>query len=326
MLAHMSPTIASPNVNLDALLRANPNPIAVFDASDRLVLANEAFRESYFCDPTQKPYWREFMRQNFLHRRGPLIETDDIEAWLTAADARRGTVPFRAFEAEMVDGRIFWITETVDSQGTLILIATEITALKAPGRNIREERDEARRASWTDELTDIANRRYVMKTLREWLSQKLQEQVFGEHAIALIDIDRFKDVNDRHGHDFGDAVLIEFCRRFVGGIRLQDLFGRMGGEEFLLFLPNCSVDDAASRLNAIREDVESIRFNQAPDYSCSFSAGVCHMRTDMSLDETLSRADRLLYQAKASGRRRIVAEEYDPAPTPRWVSSPPLDC
>ncbi|WP_099867227.1 sensor domain-containing diguanylate cyclase [Pararhizobium haloflavum] len=313
MQMHISPPVSISTYNLDLLLGSNPNLIAVFDASDRLILANASFREVYFCDPAQRPYWHEFMRQNFIHRRGPLIETDDIEAWLTAADARRGTVPHRAFEAEMVDGRIFWITETLDLKGFLVLVASEITALKAPGRNIRVERDEARRASWTDELTDVANRRYVMKTLRDWLSQRLQEETFGEHAIALIDIDRFKDVNDRYGHDFGDVVLIEFCRRFVSGIRLQDLFGRMGGEEFLLFLPNCSVADATLRLQAILKDIGSIRFAQAPDYSCSFSTGICSVRPDRrpdrTLDHTLSTADRLLYQAKASGRRCIVSEE-----------------
>jgi len=173
------------------------------------------------------------MRQNYIHRRGPLIETDDVEAWLTAADARRGTVPHRAFEAEMTDGRIFWITETVVPNGILVLFASEITALKAPGRSIREERDEARRASWTDELTGVASRRYVTRTLRDLLSARHQELAFGEHAVALIDIDQFKNVNDRYGHDFGDTVLIQFCRCFVSGIRLHDLFGRMGGKEFL---------------------------------------------------------------------------------------------
>lgn len=315
MLTHISPTISIPDNSLDTLLRANPNPIAVFDASDRLILANEAFCELYFCDPAQAPYWRDFMRQNFIHGRGPLIETDDIDAWLTAADARRGTIPYRAFEAEMVDGRIYWITETVDAMGLLVLIATEITALKAPGRSIREERDEARRASWTDELTDVANRRYVMKTLRDWLRQRLQEDDFGEHSVALIDIDRFKNVNDRYGHDFGDAVLVEFCRRFVGGIRLQDLFGRMGGEEFLLFLPNCSVADATSRLQAIMDDITSVRFAQAAEYSCSFSAGVCVVRPTMTLDENLSAADQLLYEAKSAGRQRIVSQRSDQSET-----------
>jgi diguanylate cyclase (GGDEF)-like protein len=303
----MRPSFSIDSDLADSLLWSTPSLIAVFDASDRLILANEAFRETYFADPAQKPLWGQIMRENHAHDRGPLIETDDIEAWLTAANARRGTVPYRAFEAEMTDGRVFWITETVDQQGNLLVIASEITTLRASSRSVREERDAARRASWTDDLTGVANRRYVMKTLREWLAHQLELEVFGEHAIALIDIDRFKKVNDRYGHEFGDAVLVQFCRRFVSGVRLHDLFGRMGGEEFLLFLPNCSVADAAHRLQEILDDVKSIRFAEAAGYSCSFSAGLCEVQPDKTLDETLSLADRYLYAAKAGGRQCIVS-------------------
>jgi diguanylate cyclase (GGDEF)-like protein len=303
----MSPTFSFATDAVAELLWSTPSLIAVFDAADRLILANEAFCETYFANPAQKPSWQQIMRENHTYGRGPLIETDDIEAWLTAASTRRGTVPYRAFEAAMTDGRVFWITETVDQQGNMLVIASEITTLKAPTRSVREERDAARRASWTDDLTGIANRRYVMKTLREWLAQQLQQDVFGEHAVALIDIDLFKKVNDRYGHEFGDAVLVQFCRRFVAGTRLHDLFGRMGGEEFLLFLPSCSLADATHRLEEILDDVKSIRFAQAPGYSCSFSAGLCEVQPDKTLDETLSLADRCLYSAKARGRQCIVS-------------------
>ncbi len=288
------------------LLWTTPNLVALFDESDRLILANPAFCEAYFADPVEKPFWRQFMRENFVLGRGPLIQTNDIEGWLTAADARRGTVPFRAFEAGMTDGRVFWVTETVDRHGMMLLIASEITSLKGPSRDIRGERDEARRASWTDELTGVASRRYVMKTLREWRSHQVEQEAVGEHAIALIDIDHFKKVNDRYGHDCGDRVLIDVCRAFVAGIRLHDLFGRMGGEEFLLFQPNCSVADAALRLKGILRDVKRLRFEGAQGYSCSFSAGVCQLMTNDSIDEVLQKADRLLYVAKQRGRPPIV--------------------
>lgn len=289
------------------LFWSTPNLVAVLDAGDRLILANDAFCETYFADPAQKPHWREVMRENYVRRRGPLIQTDDIEAWLTAADARRGTVPFRAFEAEMWDGRLFWITETLNRNGLLLLVASEITTLHAPGRIIREERDEARRASWTDELTGVANRRYVMKTMREWLAHQLQEEAFGEHTIALIDIDYFKKVNDQYGHEFGDTVLVQFCRCFMSRIRLHDLFGRIGGEEFLLFLPHCPVADAIPRLQQILADVRALAFTDAADYSCSFSAGICQIQPKKTLDEIIKDADRRLYRAKACGRNSIVA-------------------
>ncbi len=317
MPVRVSPEFSIADPAMCGLLWSTPSLIAVFDASDMLVVANAAFCETYFVDPVTKPSWRQIMRDNHLHGRGPLIETDDIEAWLTAASSRRGTVPYRAFEAGMTDGRVFWITETMDRTGNMLLVASDITALKIPSRSVREERDVARRASWTDELTGVANRRYVMKTLKEWLSHQLQQEAFGEHAIALIDIDRFKKVNDRYGHEFGDAVLVEFCRRFVSSIRLHDLFGRMGGEEFLLFLPNCSIGDADCRLQKILDEVRRISFPAAPAYSCSFSAGLCEVQPGRTLDETLSLADRYLYAAKARGRQCIVSgiDQQQPVPT-----------
>ena len=303
-----APSVASRSgMDVADLFWSTPNLIAVFDADDRLVHANDAFRETYFADPDETPSWRQIMRDNYRCSRGALIDADDIEAWLTAAEARRGTVPFRAFEAEMTDGRLFWITETVDPQGSLLLFASEITTLKAPGRRLREERDVARRASWTDELTGIANRRYVFKTLKEWQSQQIGEKAYGDHIVALLDIDHFKGVNDSYGHDAGDTVLVRFCRTVVEGIRLQDLFGRMGGEEFLLFLPGCTTDAAVARIEELQREVRTLRFPDAPRYRCTFSAGLCQMQPDQSLDQLINLADRRLYTAKENGRNRVIA-------------------
>ncbi|MFN4273959.1 MAG: GGDEF domain-containing protein [Aliihoeflea sp.] len=90
-------------------------------------------------------------------------------------------------------------------------------------------------------------------------------------------------------------------------LRSRFTFGRMGGEEFLLFLPNCSVADATHRLQKILDDVKSIRFGEATGYSCSFSAGLCEVQPDKTLDETLSLANKYLYAAKAAGRQFIVS-------------------
>lgn len=301
------PLLSSNKLDVFDLFWKTPNLIAVFDADDRLVLANDAFREAYLPNPVEMPSWRQMMHDNYRCSRGPLIETDDIEAWLTAAEARRGTVPFRAFEAEMTDGRLFWITETVDPHGSLLLFASEISGLRASGRRLREERDVARRASWTDELTGVANRRYVLKALKEWQSQQAGENAYGDHVVALMDIDHFKNVNDKYGHDAGDAVLVGFCRTVVEGIRLQDLFGRMGGEEFLLFLPSCTIDAALDRLEELRREVRRLHFPEAPFYQCTFSAGLCQVQPDQSLDQVINLADRRLYSAKANGRDRVAA-------------------
>lgn len=291
------------------LWSSTPNLMAVFDSDDRLIFANDAFREAYFVGPFERPFWRQLMHDNYRQGRGPLVDTDNIDAWLTEAQSRRGTLPYRAFEAEMTDGKLFWITETVDRDGSLFLNAFEISALHASDRELREERDVARRASWTDELTGIANRRYVLKTMEEWQSQQEHSVTFGNHALALLDLDHFKDVNDRFGHDVGDSVLVRFCQTVTKSIRRNDLFGRMGGEEFLIFFPSCTLEDAKAQLLNVQQDLLELHFADAPGYRCTFSAGVCEMQRGVRLDHTITLADGCLYGAKSAGRNRVVDSE-----------------
>jgi diguanylate cyclase (GGDEF)-like protein len=287
------------------LLWTTPNLVALFDASDRLILANPSFCEADFADPAEKPYWRQFMRENFAHGRGPLIQTSDIDGWLTAADARRGTVPFRAFEAEMTDGRVFWVTETVDRHGMLLLVASEITALQGPSRNIRGERDEARRASWTDDLTGVANRRYVMKTLKEWRSHQIQQELAGENAIALIDIDHFKTVNDTLGHQVGDRVLVELTARLGSHLRASDVLARWGGEEFVVLMRHCTLAEVLPLAEKMRALVAETPFDGVG--TVTISIGIAELQPKDDLATWLDRADQAMYDAKSAGRNAVRA-------------------
>ncbi len=226
------------------LLLLSPNLFALYDADDRLQAANPAYCSAFHCDPEKRQFWSDIMRANFSQSRGPVIETDDIEEWLTNANARRGTVSYRSFEALLHDGRWIMVTETVCPQGRLLFCGTDITSVRTESRALRIERDTARRSSWTDQLTGVPNRRYIMEQLEEWFNEQTDQPVFGNHSLAVIDLDRFKDINDQFGHAIGDDILVAFCREAVNSIRVQDLFGRLGGEEFLLFMSNCSQHSA----------------------------------------------------------------------------------
>ncbi|MBU1337428.1 MAG: GGDEF domain-containing protein [Alphaproteobacteria bacterium] len=218
------------------LFAHTPDLVAMFDTDDCLVAANPAYCATFHADPSRRPVWRDIMRANHENKRGPVIETDNIESWLTIADARRGTVPYRAFEAELRSGNWAWITETVSPAGLMLFYASEITALRRGSRGLRLERDAARRASWTDPLTGVPNRRYIMDRLEEWMALQRIQPEFGTHTLAVIDLDHFKQINDEYGHDRGDEILVAFCRKVVSLLRSFDLFGRIGGEEFLLLM------------------------------------------------------------------------------------------
>jgi diguanylate cyclase (GGDEF)-like protein len=280
----------------------------MFSSEDRLTAANAAFQQKFFADPEHRPTWREFMKQNFDLARGPRIETNNIEEWLTSASSQRGTMPFRAFEAEWHDGTWMWVTESVQVDGTLLLIATDVTSLSPDTRAIRNERDAARRASWTDDLTGLANRRYVINQLLLRLEEVKVRPDQPSHAIALLDIDHFKTINDQYGHETGDAILIAFSRLVVDNLRVNDLFGRIGGEEFLMMMPNMPLNAAKARVEHVLKLVGgSIPIPQLPECRYTFSAGLTTMSPDDDIDSLLRRVDELLYRAKRAGRIQVSA-------------------
>lgn len=287
------------------LLDRSSDLYAIFDAEDRLIYANSAYRSSYQVAPNDRRTWRDIMRANYETGRGPVITTTDIDAWLTSAFARRAKQAFRGFEVKLHDGRWIWATETVAPDGHIFVHATDITSVRAESRDLRDERDAARRASWTDPLTGVPNRRYLMDRLEEWLQvQKTVSRAdFGEHSLAVLDLDNFKRLNDFYGHALGDSVLVAFCQKVVSHIRTVDLFGRIGGEEFLLFMPNCCLAAALAKLEGLQALVAKRSSNTIDTMlSYTFSAGVVSLTADEEINDIIRRADRLLYQAKADGR------------------------
>jgi diguanylate cyclase len=127
-------------------------------------------------------------------------------------------------------------------------------------------------------------------------------------SIALIDLDWFKRINDAFGHPTGDEVLRTFAITMFANIRTIDRFGRYGGEEFLLLLPDTSGDAAArilDRLRAIIADLDWSAFS--PGMRVTISAGVATLKGDETPETLLARADNALYAAKARGRNRIAS-------------------
>ncbi|MEE2762312.1 MAG: GGDEF domain-containing protein [Pseudomonadota bacterium] len=161
------------------------------------------------------------------------------------------------------------------------------------------------RAAKTDELTGLANRREMHNRL---MAEFSRYQRAGHHfSIALIDLDLFKGINDRFGHDAGDQVLREFAATVQTIIRQTDVAARWGGEEFLLLLPDTSLLQALTLAERLRAEVATMRFRfRGADLPVTISAGVCSIAKATSIDELLKQADVQLYSAKASGRNRIA--------------------
>lgn len=283
-----------------------PVLVAAYDSVDRLRYANQAFRSAYFLDPQETPLWSELMRRNFRAARGTAIRNPDFEAWLTSSQSRRGKSGFRGFETDLADGRWLWMTETVQSDGWMLCIANDITNLRARGRSVRQDRDMAIKAAHTDDLTGVANRRFVMARIEEMLERAIQKSgVLG--CVCVLDLDNFKYINDRFGHQAGDAILRDFAARIQREVRRFDCFGRVGGEEFVLVLPYTSTAEAEliveRMLAAIRN---SQPLTERPDVRYTFSAGIAHAEPGDTVADLSARADQALYAAKMAGRNRIA--------------------
>ncbi|MBY3182932.1 GGDEF domain-containing protein [Rhizobium laguerreae] len=279
--------------------------IALYDGHDRLQYANSAFRSVYFIEPGETPLWPDLMRHNFALARGTVIRTSNFDEWLRSTQSRRGKIGYRAFETDLYDGRWFWMTEAVQTNGWMLCIASDITGLRAHGRIVRQDRDQAIKASYTDELTGVANRRFVMARVDDMLAA-------GKHGsngcLAVFDIDNFKRINDRLGHHAGDVVLRDFAHRIHQNVRRNDCFGRVGGEEFVLVMPATGPEDAIAMVERM---LTVIRFSrplpEAPDFSYTCSAGIAARARSDSASDLYRRADQALYAAKFSGRDRVRA-------------------
>jgi diguanylate cyclase (GGDEF)-like protein len=158
-------------------------------------------------------------------------------------------------------------------------------------------------ASMRDALTGLANRRLLMERLKE--ESERTSRHGRQYVLAMLDVDHFKQVNDDHGHDAGDQVLIELARTMEGELRDYDLCGRWGGEEFLILLPEASLSEALSVVERVRHAIRSrpIRIGEVT-LSITSSVGLTQHQPGESISTTINRADAALFEAKRAGRDR----------------------
>ena len=162
-----------------------------------------------------------------------------------------------------------------------------------------------------DPLTHIANRRGFLARAEELLTGAT-----GVALVLMMDIDHFKRINNNFGHAAGDAVLIEFVHRVKRCLRACDLFGRLGGEEFALVIPDCSMRQGSMIAERIRQAIsnEAMLVAEARYLPITVSIGMAASHGDrITIHELLQRADQALYAAKDAGRNRI--ELFNPQPT-----------
>lgn len=291
---------------LAAGFEASSIAVSLTAPDDTIVYASPSYRALWDMQPGARTF-ADIMRHCYHAGTGPAFATNDIEQWLVTAQEKRRSAPQRSFEIDMRDGRWFWATETLFEDGWLWLAVVDITRLKANENVLRQDRDAALFWAETDMLTGLYNRRHAMKRLDEAVDTS------GSHGlpltIALIDIDHFKSINDGHGHDIGDQVLQHFAATGRMGVRIGDLLARVGGEEFLLIMPDATSCDGFNVADQMRGHVAQSWPVGEDVLRYTMSAGVAQLRAGETAHQLYHRADRALYRAKASGRNRVEPDD-----------------
>ncbi|MCK6413837.1 MAG: diguanylate cyclase [Azonexus sp.] len=243
-----------------------------------------------------------------------LVHPDDRErVWRSLNETQAGRLEKHRMEYRMLhrDGSYRWIFDH-----------GRVTARDAAGCPIRmsgihvdiTERKhlevELQRQAHTDFLTGLPNRRHFMQIAEHELNRSIRYG--GQLAILMLDVDHFKAINDRHGHKFGDTVLVRLAEVFRGILRTSDVAGRMGGEEFAILLPETPLEGAAEVAERLRQAVADteVPLPGALPFRFTASLGIAMLDArDHTLDQLLNLADKGLYQAKASGRNRVCLAE-----------------
>lgn len=190
------------------------------------------------------------------------------------------------------------------------LVARTLTQIKRKRFNnrLRENLDQTIEMAVIDALTGLNNRRYLDNHLKILFNRAASRG--RPLSVCITDIDRFKQVNDTYGHDAGDEVLREFATRLRSTVRGADLACRYGGEEFVVVMPDTSVDMAASVAERLRSIIEDTPFilRSGRELHITASLGIAGNAPSVETPEQLMRqADRALYEAKSAGRNRVVA-------------------
>lgn len=254
----------------------------------------------------QEEALRSYHPADRLRARGNLRETMEsgeptaFEARLIAQDGSERHVYVRAELEKNDDGKVvamFGIIQDVSDQ-----VASRQALEKARSKAV-EEAAHASMLAETDQLTGVANRRKAMAVLEEHVARC--SEAGSSFAVIMLDVDRFKSINDNHGHLVGDTVLQRIVETCYATLRDSDFIGRVGGEEFLMILPGVTAEDGAAVADRARSAVENLEWSPLELRQVTVSMGLSVYESGRMASELLQAADDALYRAKNQGRNLL---------------------
>jgi diguanylate cyclase (GGDEF)-like protein/PAS domain S-box-containing protein len=221
------------------------------------------------------------------------LGTSTVEGWRVRKDGLRYWSRTSTTALRDADGRIYGYGQIVRD---LTRDKTREDALRRSEERTHLLRDQAMR----DPLTGAFNRRHLEEFLRRVVDRPEQRAA----SLLAVDVDRFKAINDRHGHAIGDSVLVGIARLADRQLRDCDKLFRVGGDEFLVYVPGVSAEDARLVAERLRDAVQQSRL--VGDLPVTVSIGIAQLRLEDSVETWIENADAAMYAAKGAGRNRVM--------------------
>lgn len=288
--------------------------IAVIDADDRFLYCNRTFIAMFGLEeflPIGRTH-DEFLSWMYHHRIGNGKGNATLGEWMAQIHTLYRAHTYHSSEVELNNGRWVLVAQQLHRNGHIVSVCTDITRSKETELALLVAYSELERLAMTDELTEVANRRHFLARLE---SERMRALRYAHRtSLVMLDLDHFKQVNDRFGHPAGDEVLRHFARLLRSHIRSEDFVGRLGGEEFAVLIPETGHSGAHALMERIRHELALVTLDSvAPGFGYTFSAGIAELRLTESAGckEWIHEADQALYRAKTSGRNRTMVYQAE---------------
>ena len=297
---------------IEALIGLRSTAVAIIDGGGKLVEASEGFFKLLPENQrkTRSPFISRFFIQPSLEILKESSQAGYTGLFTIGDTSGKTTTLYGTFYSD--DGISYFLGEhnqEEDNANRAIfssmignLSQTQRRLVKA-NATLKESEDIAIERSFIDPLTGLGNRR----RLEQGLDAEIARARRGRRRLSLImcDLDKFKNINDEFGHDIGDVILKEFANIISLSVREFDVATRFGGEEFVILMPGTDLDNAVAAADRIRTTLEEKEFNPLKlKVTASFGAAILSSKD--SPESLLKRADKALYEAKDSGRNRVV--------------------
>lgn len=294
-------------------LDVSPDSFGVFDQNQILIYCNSTF--SGIFDVTNEEAigssHMSLLQASWQDKKGVKIECDDFSDWFKRLERLFDEKKMNQFEADLRDGRWFKMTRMNLASGYMVLFGVDITELKEAQKNLEEANKKIQTLANTDQLTGLYNRRAFNSMSDNLIAEVMQGgQSF---SLLLIDFDLFKEVNDQFGHDAGDKVLREFSTISKVFFGQYEILCRIGGEEFVVIVPDTDLEAAYQIAERFRSLVASHSFyldSSHQHIQMSVSIGLAKWLVgDKGIKDPLQRADAALYKAKNAGRNQVLKSD-----------------